>query len=102
MVAENVAGDMVSFMTIYLPYIDYEGNDIKPEEKLHQEYVNRARRLWNCIRPKVEEGKIPKQVADDLVKTPDCMGAQAIFRHQLTIQLKHDEAFSDQIQDILY
>lgn len=99
-VAENIAGDVVTFISLYLPYISEDA--VQSRDKKQIEYVKRAKRLWSCILRTVEKGKISKTIVDDFKKEPDNIGAQIIFRHQLTGQLKEDELLAHNIQEILY
>lgn len=97
---EEVAGEVVVFLSLYLPLV-FQGKSHR-SDKQGIEFARRAKKLWDCIKAQLLVDGVAAFIIEDFEKQPDTESAQVIFRHKLTQQLKHDLNFSKQVESILY
>ena len=100
MITENIAKEAALLLSKQLLHTLQDSTDgIK---SMHLEQFKRARSLWNYIKKEFQATEVARNIVLDMETTPDNEIVQAIFRHQLSKQLKKDDDFAWDVEQILF
>ncbi len=95
----TLARDVVAFLAPFLPYLLKAGEKAAEEagKKLGGDAWERAKGLWDKLRPKVEAKPAAQEAVTDAAAEPQNEDAQVALRQQLKKILAEDEALAAEV-----
>jgi len=103
----QLPAQIVQFLAPYLPYLlkglKLAGQEAarKLGEKAGEQSLDRAKALWEKLRPKVEAKPAALEAVQDVATRPDDEDALAALRLQLKKLLAEDEALAQELAHLL-
>ena len=95
----TLSKDIVVFLTPFLPYLLTMGEKAAEEagKKFGADAWERAKTLWDKLRPKVEAKPAAQDAAQNVAETPNDEDALASLRLQLKKLLSEDQSLTEEI-----
>ena len=98
-----LATSLTAFLAPFLPYLLKAGEKAAEEagKKFGGDAWDRAKSLWNRLRPKVEAKPAAQEIVTDAAAASDDADAQAALRSQIKKLLTEDAALAEEVARLM-
>jgi hypothetical protein len=95
----SIAPLVISTWNLIAPYAKKVGE--KLAEKASDALPDAVGKVWDTVKGKMEERPETKTLPTDLAATPDDQSVQGAFQYQLKKLLENDDAFAQQLENLV-